>query len=72
VQLVKSDEEKAKDEARAAEESAAYYVEIGGTERGPFSVIQLRELASAGRLNETPRVRLEGQKRPIPLSDVLL
>ncbi len=71
VQLVKSDAEKAKDRAHAEAEVAAYYLEIGGTERGPFSLVQLRELISSNRIEETAKVRAEGRDGTSLLADIL-
>lgn len=71
VQLVKSDEEKAKDEARASEDSPLYFVVIGNAEKGPFSVLQLRELVAAGRIEESTTVRIDGKDSSRPLADFI-
>lgn len=71
VQLVKSDEEKAKDEARASEDTPLYFVVIGNAEKGPFSVLQLRELVAAGRIEESAAIRIDGRDGTKALSDVI-
>jgi hypothetical protein len=71
VQLAKSDEEKRKDEERASEEQAIYFVTIGSSERGPFSLEQIRELAVAGRVEASSCVRIDGRDEQKSLADIL-
>ena len=71
VQLVKSDAEKAKDEALASEDVPLYFVVIGNADKGPFSVLQLRELVAAGRIEESSAVRIDGREGTKALADVI-
>ena len=70
VQLTKSDEERRKDEVRAAEQEAMYFVTIGSAERGPFSLDQIRELRAASRVDDSALVRIDGREGPKPLADL--
>lgn len=71
VQLAKSDEEKRKDEAQASEDQAMYFLTIGGAERGPFSLAQIRELAVAGRIEDSSNVRVDGRDEQKLVSEIL-
>ena len=71
VQLAKSDEEKQKDEARASEDQAMYFVPIGSAERGPFSLVQIRELVVAGRVDDSASVRIDGRDGQKRVADIL-
>jgi len=71
VQLTKTDEEKAKDEEHAREDAALYFVAIGSSEKGPFSILQLRELIVAGRIQETSMVRIDGRDDTRVLAELL-
>ncbi len=71
VPLGKSDEEKPKDEAFARADDPIYLVEIGGIEKGPFSLNQLKELLSAGRITASASLRFESRTDSIVLSEIL-
>lgn len=70
VQLAKSDDEKAKDEEREQEDMPVYFVVIGSSEKGPFSLVQLRELFAAGRIEEVASVRMDGSEGTMLLADL--
>ncbi len=72
VQLTKTDEEKAKEEEYAREDAALYFVAIGSSEKGPFSILQLRELIAAGKIQETSMFRIEGQDGTRAIAELLL
>lgn len=63
VQLMKSDAEQQKDRAHAQEEKPQYYVQLGGSEKGPFSKAQLRQLVANGRLDEHASIRTEDRQQ---------
>jgi uncharacterized protein YbjQ (UPF0145 family) len=71
VQLTKSDEERAKDAEHALEDKAVYFVMIGSSEKGPFSILQLRELIAAGRIEESTTVRVDGKDDARALGDLI-
>ena len=71
VRLAKSDEERQKDEEQVAEEEAVYFVEISGATKGPFSLVQLRDLESSGHIEKTSPVRIEGKTGEKSLYEVL-
>lgn len=71
VQLTKSDQEKTKDEERVSEDRAMYFVTIGTSEKGPFSLAQLRELVRTGRVEESSSVRTDGRDGSKLLGDIL-
>ena len=58
-------------EEQVAEGMPTHYLEIAGTERGPFSVMQLRELLSGGRIEGAAKVRTEGRDGTTLLADIL-
>lgn len=70
VQLAKSAEEQARDEERELDEKAMFFVEIGSSEKGPFSLDQLKELAGSGRIAEEAKVRVEGREGSRQLADL--
>lgn len=70
VQLAKSDSERAKDEERALEDKPQYFITLNGTEKGPFSITQLRELVVAGRIDEFAEVRVDGRSGTRALADL--
>jgi uncharacterized protein YbjQ (UPF0145 family) len=70
VQLTKSDAELKKDLAHANDEKPQYYVQLGGSEKGPFSKAQLRQLVANGRLDETASIRAEDNQQSM-LSNLL-
>jgi uncharacterized protein YbjQ (UPF0145 family) len=53
-------EEKQKAAAEARDQEPIHYVAIDGSEKGPFSVEQLRELQILGKFSLTAKVRTEG------------
>lgn len=71
VTLGKSEEERAKDEKRAAAQLAEYFININGTERGPFSIDQLRELMQAGHIGMASTARADGEC-PMLVRDLLV
>ncbi len=71
VQLVKTDLEKAKDDALMTADIASYYLDINKVERGPFSMLQLKELLAAGRIDENAKIRTDGENSPQILTDIL-
>ncbi len=71
VQLIKSDDEKLKDEKRALNEEAVFFVMIGAAKRGPFSLDQLRELSASGRLDDSTMIWADGREEQRPLADIL-
>ena len=70
-QLTRSDEEKRKDEEFARQDKAEYYVEIDGTEKGPFSINQLRELEKSQRIEGASDVHSKDDGKPIRLVELL-
>jgi hypothetical protein len=71
VQLAKSDEEKEKDAAHAAEDQPIYFVSIGNAERGPFSLAQIRELVVTGRIEGSSTARIDGHEGTKAIADLL-
>jgi len=71
VLLATSDEERLKEEERAADDKPLYLVKIGNSEKGPFSVSQLKELAAAGRIEDSATVRIDGRDGTRSLADVI-
>ncbi len=71
VQLAKSDEERQKDDERAHDEQAMYFVTVGSGERGPFSLDQIRELLASGRIEESARIREDGRDGDNVIAEVL-
>lgn len=71
VQLTKTDEEREKDAARISEDQPIYFVTIGTAERGPFSLIQIRELVTAGRIEDSAGVRVDGRDGSKAIADIL-
>ena len=45
--------------------SRSYYTRVGGKTNGPYSVRQLRQLASAGRLTPDDSLRMDGNARSV-------
>jgi hypothetical protein len=55
----------------AEEETAEYYLAVGGAEKGPFTASQLRQLVEFGRVQRSAQVRREGQAPLVELGVVL-
>jgi uncharacterized protein YbjQ (UPF0145 family) len=67
VELARSEEDRKREE----KESLLYFVEVGGTEKGPFSISQIHVLADSGRLERYASVRAEGNQSKYTVAELL-
>ncbi len=71
VLLTKTDEEKRKDIEHAQRNEARYYIDFEGTEMGPFSADQLKEMIDAQRISIDSETRDGNTGETLELSNVL-
>lgn len=60
VMLSKTEAEKEKERAFERDQQPSHFVKIDGIEKGPFSIEQLGQLSSAGKVSLYAQVRTEG------------
>lgn len=60
-------EELALQAQREKEDAAVYFVEIGGKPRGPFSIVQLRELLAAGRVEPAAKATTDSDQAGVEI-----